>query len=443
MIPLSTREIAAVAGGTASGPDATVTGVAVDSRAVAPGDLFVALPGERTHGAKFAATALAAGAAAVLLERETAAPGAGVSSAPAVWVDSTVAALGAVAADVRRRSRARVVAITGSTGKTSTKDILAALLATRLVTVASAANYNNEIGLPLTLCRIADDTQAVVCELGMRGAGQIAYLTDLAAPDVGVITSVGPVHLELMGTVEAVAAAKAEILELRPGAVAVVPYAEPLLEPHLAGRDGRVVTFGEAGAADVRLVAIGGGRAEIVHRGRTLTVPVSFEQRHNGVNLAAAVAACDALGVDIDVPLLEGAALAEISRWRGERLPLPGGGVLIADCYNANPVSMSAALRDLAVAAAGRRTVAVLGDMAELGEGAEGYHAAVAREAADLGIDEIIAIGPLSVAYGGTWYPTLAEALAAVPGAIRPGDAVLVKASRSMGLEAIVEAVTA
>ena len=134
----------------------------------------------------------------------------------------------------------------------------------------------------------------------MRGAGQIAYLTDIAAPDVGVITSVGPVHLELMGTVEAVAAAKAEILELEPGAVAVVPYAEPLLEPHLAGRDGRVVTFGEADGADVRLVAIGDGRAEIVHRGRTLTVPVSFEQRHNGVNLAAAVAACDALGVDID-----------------------------------------------------------------------------------------------------------------------------------------------
>ena len=175
-------------------------------------------------------------------------------------------------------------------------------------TVASTANYNNEIGVPLTLCRIERGTEAVVCELGMRGAGQIAYLTDIAAPDVGVITSVGPVHLELMGTVEAVAAAKAEILELKPGAVAVVPYAEPLLEPHLAGRDGRVVTFGEADGADVRLVSIGGGRAEIVHRGRTLTVPVSFEQRHNGVNLAAAVAACDALGADIDDSLLAGAA---------------------------------------------------------------------------------------------------------------------------------------
>ena len=443
MIPVSTREIAAVTGGTESGPDASVTGVAIDSRAVAPGDLFVALPGERTHGAEFAEAALAAGAAAVLLEHETPARGAGVSSAPVIWVDSAVAALGAIAADVRRRSRARVVAITGSTGKTSTKDILAALLATRLSTVASAANYNNEIGLPLTLCRIDADTEAVVCELGMRGAGQIAYLTDIAAPNVGVITSVGPVHLELMGTVEAVAAAKAEILELESGAVAVIPYAEPLLEPHLAGRDGRVVTFGEAEGADVRLVEIGGGRAEIVHRGRTLTVPVSFEQRHNGVNLAAAVAACDALGVDVDVPLLEGAALAEISRWRGERLPLPGGGVLIADCYNANPVSMSAALRDLVRAASGRRTVAVLGDMAELGEEAERYHAAVAREVIDLEIDEVIAIGPLSRAYGGTWYPTLDDALAAVPGTIRPGDAVLVKASRAMGLEAVVEAVTA
>jgi UDP-N-acetylmuramoyl-tripeptide--D-alanyl-D-alanine ligase len=439
VIALSTRELAAAAGGTASGPVVSVTGVAIDSRAVAPGDLFVALSGERTHGAQFAQAALAAGAAAVLLEGETPGPVAGVS---AVRVDSAVAAPVAIAAEVRRRSTARVVAITGSTGKTSTKDILAAILATRLRTIASHANYNNELGLPLTLCRIDRDTEAVVCELGMRGAGQIAYLTGIAAPDVGVITSVGPVHLELMGTVEAVAAAKAEILELGPGATAVVPYADPLLAPHLAGREGRVVTFGEEEGADVRLVDIGDGRAEIVHRGRTLIVPVSFDQRHNGVNLAAAVAACDALAVAIDDALLAGAAVAEISRWRGERLALPGGGVLIADCYNANPVSMRAALRDLVAAAAGRRTVAVLGDMAELGEGAPAYHAEVAREVSMLGIDELIAVGPLSRTYGGTWFATVDEAVKAVPAALRPGDAVLVKASRAMGLEAVVEAVT-
>ena len=439
MIPLSTREIAAVTGGTASGPDAAVTGVAIDSRAVAAGDLFVALPGERTHGARYAEAAVAAGAAAVLVEHATPGPVAGVS--PVVQVDSAVAALGAIAAEVRRRSTARVVAITGSTGKTSTKDILAAILRTRLRTIASHANYNNEIGVPLTLCRIEPDTEAVVCELGMRGAGQIAYLTGIATPDVGVITSVGPVHLELMGTVEAVAAAKAEILELGPGAAAVVPHAEPLLRPHLARHEGRVVTFGEERGADVRLLEIGGGRAEIAHRGRTLIVPVSFDQRHNGVNLAAAVAACDALALEIDDGLLTGAAAAEISRWRGERLALPGGGVLIADCYNANPMSMSAALRDLVAVAAGRRTVAVLGDMAELGAGAPGYHAAVGREVGELGIDDLIAIGPLSRDYGGTWYETLEQALPAVPAAIRPGDAVLVKASRAMGLEAIVEAV--
>jgi UDP-N-acetylmuramoyl-tripeptide--D-alanyl-D-alanine ligase len=451
VIPLSTRELAAAAGGTAAGAAATVTGVAIDSRAVAPGDLFVALPGEHTHGARFAEAALAAGAAAVLVEGETSVPGTGVApqgetpvpGTSVVRVDSAIAALGAIAAEVRRRSTARVVAITGSTGKTSTKDILAAILGTRYRTIASHANYNNEIGLPLTLCRIDRDTEAVVCELGMRGAGQIAYLTGIAAPDVGVITSVGPVHLELMGTVEAVAAAKAEILELGPGAAAVVPHAEPLLAPHLARREGRVVTFGEAEGADVRLVEIGGGRAEIAHRGRTLIVPVSFDQRHNGVNLAAAVAACDALAVEIDDALLAGAAVAEISRWRGERLPLPGGGVLIADCYNANPVSMLAALRDLVAAADGRRTVAVLGDMAELGETAAEYHAEVAREAAELGIDELIAVGPLSRAYGGTWYATLDEAVLAVPAALRPGDAVLVKASRAIGLEAVVEAVTA
>ena len=439
MIPLSTRELAAVAGGAASGPDATVTGVAIDSRAIAPGDLFVALPGERTHGARFAEAALAAGAAAVLLEGETPGPVAGVS---AVRVDSAVAALGAIAAEVRRRSTARVIAITGSTGKTSTKDILAAILGTRFRTIASRANYNNELGLPLTLCRLEPDTEVAVTEMGMRGPGQIRALAQVAQPDVALITAIAPVHLELMGTVEAVAAAKAEILELGPGATAVVPYAEPLLAPHLALRKGRVVTFGEAEGADVRLVEIGGGRAEIVHRGRTLIVPVSFDQRHNGVNLAAAVAACDALAVGIDDALLAGAAAAEISRWRGERLPLPGGGVLIADCYNANPVSMRAALRDLVAAADGRRTVAVLGDMAELGDAAPGYHAEVAREAAELGIDEVIAVGPLSRAYGGTWYATLAEAVAAVPAALRPGDAVLVKASRAMGLEAVVEAVT-
>ena len=189
---------------------------------------------------------------------------------------------------------------------------------------------------------------------------------------------------------------------------------------------------------------IGGGRAEIVHRGRTLTVPVSFEQRHNGVNLAAAVAACDALGVDIDVPLLEGAALAEISRWRGERLPLPGGGVLDRGLLQREPGLDE---RRAARPRRGRRRpadVAVLGDMAELGEERRGLpRGGCAARPPTSGSTRSSRSARSAGAYGGTWYPTLEDALAAVPGAIRPGDAVLVKASRAMGLEAVVEAVTA
>jgi UDP-N-acetylmuramoyl-tripeptide--D-alanyl-D-alanine ligase len=437
VIPLRLQEIAAATGGRAEG-DVTVTGVAVDSRAVRPGDLFCALPGARTHGARYAADAVAAGAAAVMLGREGQA-----GNAPYVSVTDPVAALGAVAAEVRRRSGAAVVGITGSTGKTSTKDILAALLTRRMRTVSSHANFNTEIGLPLTLCRIEPDTEAVVCELAMRGAGQIAYLAGIAAVDVAVITSVGPVHLELMGTEAAVAAAKAEILgPPAPRLGAVVPDRTPLLERHLAAFEGRRITFGQEPGSDVRLVGIGGGRAEISLRGRTLTVPVNFDQRHNGVNLAAAVAACDALGAAVDDDLLAGAAEVEFSRWRGERLALAGGGVLIADCYNANPVSMAAALADLVRVADGRRTVAVLGDMAELGPDAGSFHRDVGAAARDLGVDVVVSVGPESRAYGGIWYPTVEAALRELPEVIRRGDAVLVKASRSMGLEAVVEAVS-
>jgi UDP-N-acetylmuramoyl-tripeptide--D-alanyl-D-alanine ligase len=438
MIPLATREIAAVCGGRTT-VDATVTGVTIDSRAVAPGDAFVALPGSRTDGARFAADALRAGAAVVVVGGEPDPTVAGC----AIAVPDPVIALGQIAAEVRRRSRARVVGITGSAGKTSTKDILGAILRRRMRTIASHANFNTEIGLPLTLCRIEADTEAVVCELGMRGLGQVAYLAELARPDVGVITSIGPVHLELVGTVEAVAEAKAEILQsLGPGQAAVVPDAEPLLAPYLDLCRARVITFGEGEGSDVRLAGMGAGGAEIELGGRILTVPVNFDQHHNGLNLAAAVAACAGLGLEPDDELLAGAADVEFSPWRGERFDLPGGGFVIADCYNANPVSMPAALRHLTEAAGDRRTVAVLGEMAELGEAGPRLHAEVGAELRSRGIDAVIAVGDLARAYGGTWFPGVDEALEALPGLLRPGDAVLVKGSRAAGLETLVEAMT-
>ncbi len=437
MIALTAPEIAALCGGRTSS-EATLTGVQIDSRTVGPGDLFVALPGARTDGARFVDDALRAGAAAVLVGG---APGDPAPNARSIVVPDPLIALGQIAAEVRRRSGAQIVGVTGSTGKTSTKDILGAILRRRLRTVASHANFNTEIGVPLTLCRVEPDTEAVVCELAMRGLGQIAYLAEIARPNVAVITSIGPVHLEFVGTLAGVAEAKAEILQpLGPDETAIVPHAEPLLEPYLEMTRARVITFGEQPGADVCLAGIAAGRAEIALRGRTITVPVNFDQHHNGLNLAAAVAACVGMGLDPgDEDMLAGAGEVEFSRWRGERLELAGGGFVIADCYNANPVSMVAALRHLVAAAGGRRTVAVLGEMAELGPAGPGLHAEVGREAEQLGV-AVVAVGPLSRGYGGSWFADSGAVVAGLADVLRPGDAVLVKASRSAGLEAVVEA---
>jgi len=437
MIPLSTVEIAAATGGTTD-VAIKVTGIATDSREVAPGDLFVALPGTRADGCEFVDAALAAGAAAALVPRASA-------GTRRVHVDDPLVALGRIAALVRLRSAARVVGITGSTGKTSTKDVLRALLEPHVSVVASRENQNNELGVPLTLCRAGADTEVVVAEMAMRGLGQIAYLAEIALPDVAVITSVGPVHLELLGTVERVAQAKAEILHhLAPGGVAVVPAGEPLLRPHLAQHAGRVVGFGAGEDADVRLVAFrrtdGGGEAEIALHGRTLRVPVNFTSRHDALNLTAAAAVYDVLGLPAD-ELARGAQSVTFSRWRGEEIQLPGCGLLIADCYNANPTSMAAALHHLADVSDGRRTVAVLGDMAELGPDGPVHHAEVGRLAGELGIELVIAVGELARAYGGAWFATRDEAVDAIGELLAPGDVVLVKGSRSMGLEAVVEAV--
>ena len=406
MIELTTAEIAELTHGEAR-VESVVTGVAIDSRRVTPGDLFVALAGERADGADFADDALAAGAAAALVPRGQEGPAAG-SRWTTPWTRWRWSAR-----EVRLRSTASVVGITGSTGKTSTKDILAALLAPHTAVVASRQNENNELGVPLTLSRIEPMTGVAVVEMAMRGLGEIAHLAAIARPQIGIVTGVGPVHLELLGTIENVARAKAELLEALPAdGTAIVPHGEPLLAPHLAGLDCAVVSFGSEDGADVQLRAFtaagGAGQAEIALRGRTLSVPVNFTARHNALNLAAAAAAYDSLGLPLD-ELVLGSGDVAFSRWRGEEIELPGGGLLIADCYNANPTSMAAALRHLSESAAGRRRVAVLGDMAELGAGAGAYHREVGELLAELGIEVVLAVGPESRAYGGSWFATVAE----------------------------------
>jgi UDP-N-acetylmuramoyl-tripeptide--D-alanyl-D-alanine ligase len=382
-----------------------VTGVRVDSRRIRSGDLFVAVSG----GEAFLDDARARGAAATLVP------------------DDAHAALAALGSAVRARSDARVVAITGSVGKTSTKDILAALLRTRLRTVAAEDGFNNEVGLPLTLCGIEPDTEAVVTEMAMRGVGQIRDLARIARPQLGVITSIAPVHLELLGSLENIARAKAELLEELPArAVAVLPEDAPELERFVpAGLDVRRFAAPEAEVRD--------GRTHVHWRGRE--VVFGFAARHQATNAAAALTAADAMGVEPPADPVE----VVFSRWRSQESELPGGGVLINDAWNANPVAMRAALAHLIERANGRRTVAILGEMAELGAEAPRYHDEVGNDAGR--VDLVVGVGELARHYRpDEWAPNAAEAATIALELVQPGDAILVKGSRSVGLEVVAEA---
>ena len=415
MIPLALDEVAALCPGRLDrAPWADeVTGVQVDSRRVEEGDLFFVVGG----GEDFTRHAFARGAAATLVPEDA------------------FSGLAAIGGAVRGRSSARVVGITGSTGKTSTKDILAAMCRPHAKTVAAEEGHNNEIGLPLTLTRIDEDSEVVVCEMGMRGLGQIAELCAIARPDVGVITSIGPVHLELLGTVEKVAEAKAEVVAALPeGGTAIVPH-EPLLDPFLERDDIEIHRFGPENVESFER-SDAGSRVVFLLGDERLELEFPFTARHQAQNAVAALLAVQALGL----PLPAGKVDVELSRWRGEESALPGGGLLINDSYNANPASMRAALEHLAEHEG--RKVAVLGDMAELGPTAPQYHREVGELVRSLGIDEVLSVGDLARDYGGEHARDAAEAAEKVGELVRPGDVVLVKGSRAVGLEVVAEALT-
>jgi UDP-N-acetylmuramoyl-tripeptide--D-alanyl-D-alanine ligase len=422
----------------------------IDSRAVVPGDLFAGLPGETHDGGRFAAQALQAGAWGVLVgprHAEDAASAQPDGGGAVLSADDPLAALQSLARAWRRQLGARVIAITGSTGKTSTKDILAALLEPHRRTFVSRGNFNTEIGLPLELLAAPEGTEALVLEMGMRGAGQIAELAQIAEPDVGVIVNVGPAHLELLGSIEAIAAAKAELIaDLHDGATAVIPANEPLLDEHRRTDDEiATVTFGPGG--DVTLARQDpDGTVEIDAQGERIALQLDFQQAHLRGNLLAAVAAARAIGVRPG-----GSVTVAFSGRRGERRRLPNGVTVIDDCYNANPMSMRAALDDLAATAGEGRRVAVLGDMLELGSEEARFHAEIGAHAATLGVELLVAVGPrsreLADMFGDAGEAVLAlDAAAAarlVPGLVEPGDTVLVKASRGVGLERVTEALAA
>ncbi len=427
---------------TAGGPSRAT----IDSRTVGAGALFVGLPGSALDGGAFAADALRAGAWGALTAPAHAAEAAEAArsrpeGAAVMIADDPLLALQELAAAWRRGLGARVVGVTGSTGKTSTKELLRALLEPHARTVASAANFNTEIGLPLEIIGAPESTEALVLEMGMRGRGQIAQLARIAAPEVGVIVSVGPVHLELLGTVQNIAAAKAELIAGLPaGGTAIVPADEPLLAPHLRA-DVTTVTFGERG--DVRLVGRRGRRLAIDASGRPVELEVDFQQAHLVSDLLAAVAAALAVGV---VP--SGHVAYQPGEGRGRRRTLAGGVTVIDDCYNANPISMRAALDDL-MATVGARRVAVLGDMLELGPEERRYHVSLGEQAAAAGVDVLVAVGRLAAAvaegFAGECH-ALSDAQQAsevVTGLLTPGDVVLVKGSRGVGLERVCRALGA
>ena len=377
------------------------TGVQVDSRRVTHGDLFVAVG----RGAEFTEDAFANGAVATLVPPDP------------------FAALAAIGRELRDRTSARIVGVTGSMGKTSTKDILAALCAPVAKTIASEASYNNEIGVPLTLARLDAQTELCILELAMRGFGQIAELCAIARPHVGVITNVGPVHLEFVDSLEGVARAKGELIEALPaGGTAVVPRDFPI------HRDD--------------LTILHPSEPSVQHEaGRTIVDGVSFNftARHQIANAATALTTFRALGFDppshVDV---------EFTRSRGDEHELPDGGLLINDAHNANPVSMRAALAYLAERAGPRRRVAILGDMRELGRTGPQYHQEIAKALSEYNVDEVLAVGDLARHYvegdvPGRWVPNVHEALRELDEVVRPGDAVLVKASLAVGLGAVAE----
>ncbi|MEU7423958.1 UDP-N-acetylmuramoyl-tripeptide--D-alanyl-D-alanine ligase [Streptomyces sp. NPDC040750] len=455
MIALSLAEIAAVVGGQTHDipdPSVQVTGPVVrDSREVVPGSLFAAFVGERVDGHDYASQVVEAGAVAVLASRPV--------GVPAIVVEDVQTALGALARHVVRRLGATLVALTGSAGKTSTKDLIAQVLQRAAPTIYTPGSLNNEIGLPLTALSATEETKFLVLEMGARGIGHIRYLTELTPPKVGLVLNVGTAHIGEFGGREQIAQAKGELVESLPeDGTAVLNADDPLVRAMASRTKAKVVLFGESAEADVRAENVrltdSGQPAFSLHTPSGASdVTMRLYGEHHVSNALAAAAVAYELGMsaaEIATALSEAGSL---SRWRMEVTERPDGVTIVNDAYNANPESMRAALRALAAMGKGRRTWAVLGKMAELGDEALAEHDAVGRLAVRLNVSKLVAVGGIEASWlqlgaynEGSWGEEsvhVSDAQAAIDllrSELRPGDVVLVKASRSVGLESVAQA---
>ncbi len=448
MIPLTLGELAAATGArlVGGGGDVVVDGrVTTDSRECGPGSLYVARRGEHADGHDFAPAAVEAGAVGVLGERP-------VPGVPTLVADDVEVAFGRTArAVVDRLPDLRIVGVTGSSGKTTVKDLLAAVLATSGPTVAPVNSLNGEIGVPLTVCRVEQGTRFLVAEMGARGIGHISYLTSIAPPRVAVVLNVGMAHVGEFGSVDNIALAKSELPRSVPAdGLAVLNRDDPRVAAMADGLACRVVTVGEHDDADLRATEVGldaRGRATYTLRRRgSDDVRVSLAQpgRHQVGNSLSVLAAALELGVPLEQAVATLATTGPASRWRMEVTERADGVTVVNDAYNANPDSVRAALRALADMEVAGRRVAVLGGMLELGEASQEQHRATGATAAELGVDLLVGVGELArdvvSGYGsggtgeGHWVADTDAAFDLLGRLLRPHDVVLLKSSRDSGL---------
>ena len=445
MISSSLAKAAAAMQGTLHGDDVSFTGVSTDTRTLRAGQLFVALQGPNFDGNEFVEQAAKKKAAGVVVSREVS------SSVPAIVVDDTLEALGRLAADWRSQMPATVIGITGSNGKTTLKEMLFGCLSTSHETLATLGNLNNEIGVPLMLLRLCDAHRFAIIEMGANHAGEIAYLTSLVAPAVVAITNAAPAHLEGFGSVEGVARAKGEILSAEPRPQAAILNADDDYFEYWTSlaRDVEVISFSLTADADVRASHINttdDGSDFTLHLPKgQIDVSLPLAGRHNVQNACAAAAISYCVGVDA-VGIRAGLQSAAPVGGRLQHVESESGAILYDDSYNANPVSVEAAAEFLASQEG--NSWFVLGDMAELGDDAELLHAHTGWVIREAGVGHLLATGPLSrhavESFGnnGSWFETIDELSAAVAGSVGKGDVVLVKGSRSMGMERVVHALT-
>ena len=457
MIRMSVQEIAdAVRGRVLGDAGAMVSGtVRTDSRAIEPGDIFVALPGETTDGHRFIESAVASGAALVIAEREVGIP------VPLVIASDGVIALSDLARVVVSRVRAagtmRVVAVTGSNGKTTTKNMLRAVLETQGATIAPRGSFNNEVGAPISMLGVDETTQFLIVEMGADAVGDLTKLVSVAMPDVAIVLTVGLAHIGKFGDIEQTARAKSEIVRDLPGSATAVLNRDDARVSAMAGitsATARWFGLDDGGAPqpdafiadDVRLT-LDGTAFTLVHGGSRRTVTLRILGEHHVMNALATIAAVDALGVDLDAAVAALEAMDRAERWRMELLPAPDGVTVVNDAYNASPDSTAAALRSLAQLTRGRtRAIAVLGEMAELGDLAGEEHDRIGELVVRLNVDQLVVVGAgarrihLAAIAQGSWdgesifAADLDAAYDVICDLLQPGDVVLVKSSNSAGL---------